>query len=117
MELLKSSEIVAFFVGFWDRIKTLIWMLLSTFIQKTDIKTVDAHNEVVGYLVMNFQKRKSYDKVFGSQYESYRNGKYGLVFRNTNPELNGSKLYSFDDDYATWTIDDYSFDNYELILN
>lgn len=79
MELLKGSAIVAFVVGFWDKIKTLIWMLLSTFIQKTEIKTEDAHNEVVGYLVMNFQKRKSYDKVFGAQYESYRNGKYGLV--------------------------------------
>ena len=44
-------------------------------------------------------------------------GKYGLVFRKTNPELNEKKLYSFDDDYATWTIDDYSFDNYELLLN
>lgn len=44
-------------------------------------------------------------------------GKYGLVFRQTNPELNGNKLYSFDDDYATWTIDDYSFDNYDLLLD
>jgi hypothetical protein len=47
----------------------------------------------------------------------FENGKYGLIFRNTNPELNGNKLYSFDDDYATWTIDDYSFDNYDLLLN
>lgn len=79
MDLLKGSAIVAFVVGFWDKIKTILWMLLSTFIQKTEIKTEDTHNEVVGYLVNNFKKRKSYDKVFGSQYESYRNGKYGLV--------------------------------------
>lgn len=79
MDLLKGSAIVAFIVGFWDKIKTLLWMLLSTFIQKTEIKTEDAHNEVVGYLVKNFKSRKSYDKVYGSQYESFRNGKYGLV--------------------------------------
>ncbi|WP_312763999.1 AAA family ATPase [Epilithonimonas sp.] len=79
MDLLKGSAIVAFVVGFWDKIKTILWMLLSTFIQKTEIKTEDTHNEVVGYLVKNFKRRKSYDKVFGSQYESYRNGKYGLV--------------------------------------
>ena len=40
-----------------------------------------------------------------------------MVFRNTNPEFNGNKLYSFDNDYVTWTIDDYSFDNYDLLLN
>jgi AAA+ superfamily predicted ATPase len=79
MDLLKGSAIVAFVIGFWDKIKTLLWMLLSTFIQKAEIKTEDTHNEVVGYLVNNFKKRKSYDKVYGSQYESFRNGKYGLV--------------------------------------
>jgi len=47
----------------------------------------------------------------------FLNGKYGLVFRQTNPELNSSKLYTFDDDYATWTADDYSFDNYDLLLS
>ena len=44
-------------------------------------------------------------------------GKYGLVFRHTNPELDGHRLYSFDDDYATWTVDDYSFDNYDRLLS
>lgn len=47
----------------------------------------------------------------------FQNGKYGLVFRQTNPELNENKLYSFEDDYATWTVDDYSFDNYDLLLS
>jgi hypothetical protein len=47
----------------------------------------------------------------------FQNGKYGLVFRKTNPYLNEIKLYSFNDDYATWTIDDYSFDNYDLLLD
>ena len=47
----------------------------------------------------------------------FQNGKYGLVFRKTNPELNGNKLYSFEDYYATWTVDDYSFENYDLLLN
>lgn len=79
MDFLKGSAIVAFIVGFWDKIKTFMWMLLSTFIQKTEIKTEETHNEVVGYLVKNYKKTKSYDKVYGSQYESFRNGKYGLV--------------------------------------
>lgn len=79
MDLLKGSAIVALVVGFWDKIKTFLWLFLSTFIQKTEIKTEDTHNEVVGFLVKNYKKRKSYDNVFGSQYVSFRNGKYGLV--------------------------------------
>lgn len=47
----------------------------------------------------------------------FQNGKFGLVFRQTNPVLNGTELYSFDDDYATWKVDDYSFENYEILLN
>lgn len=79
MDFLKGGAIVAIVVGFWDKIKTVLWMLLSTFIQRAEIKTEDTHNEVIGYLVKNYTKAKSYDKVFGSQYVSFRSGKYGLA--------------------------------------
>lgn len=79
MDFLKGSALVALIVGFWDKIKTILWMFLSTFIQRTEITTEETHNEVIGYLVKNYKKTKSYDKVYGSQYESFRNGKYGLV--------------------------------------
>jgi len=79
MDLLKGGAAVAVVVGFWDKIKTFLWMGLSTFIQKSEIKTEDVHNEVIGYLVKNHKKFKGYDKVFASQFESFRNGKYGLV--------------------------------------
>lgn len=79
MDLLKGSAIVAFVVGFWDKIKAILWLLLSTVIQKVEIKAEDTHNEVIGYLVKNFKKSASYSKVFGSEYESFRNGKYGHV--------------------------------------
>lgn len=79
MDILKGSAIVAFVIGFWEKIKTFLWMLLSTFIQKSEIKTEDTHNEVIGFLIKNYKKTNSFDKVFGSQYESFRNGKYGLV--------------------------------------
>ncbi|MFA7687546.1 MAG: AAA family ATPase [Moheibacter sp.] len=79
MDLIKGGAIIALVVGFWDKIKTFLWMLVSTFIQKAEMKTEDTHNEVIGYLVTHYKKFKGYDKVFGSQYESFRNGKYGLV--------------------------------------
>ncbi|WGD35644.1 AAA family ATPase [Olleya sp. YS] len=79
MDLLKGGAVLAVIVGFWDKIKTFLWMGLSTFIQKAEIKTEDIHNEVIGHLIKNNKKFKGYDKVFASQYESFRNGKYGLV--------------------------------------
>jgi hypothetical protein len=79
MDFLKGSAIVALVVGFWDKIKTFLWMILSTFIQRAEIKTEETHNEVIGFLIKNYKKAKSYDKVYGSQYMSFRSGKYGLV--------------------------------------
>lgn len=79
IDFLKGSAIIAFVAGFWDKIKASLWVILSTFVQRAEIKTEDTHNEVIGYLVKNFKKAESFDKIFGSQYESFRNGKYGLV--------------------------------------
>ncbi|MFB9108484.1 AAA family ATPase [Flavobacterium gyeonganense] len=79
IDFLKGSALVAFVVGFWDKIKTVIWIIISTFIQKIEIKSEDTHDAIVAYLITNYKKISSYDRVYGSQYESYRNGKYGLV--------------------------------------
>lgn len=74
----------------------------------TDKELMDFTKNLIQVICWTEELSKKFD---------FQNGKYGLVFRKTNPELNGSKLYSFDDDYATWTIDDYSFDNYDLLLD
>ncbi|MFD2941569.1 AAA family ATPase [Flavobacterium notoginsengisoli] len=79
MDFLKGSALVAFIVGFWDKIKTGLWMIVSIFIQKIEIKSEDTHDSIVAFLIKNYKKLPSYDKVYGSQYESFRNGKYGLV--------------------------------------
>jgi len=79
MDLLKGGALIAVLAGFWSNIKTSIWFVLSIFIQKYEIKTEDLHNEIIGYLVENNKKFDNYNKVYGSQYESFRNGKYGLV--------------------------------------
>jgi hypothetical protein len=79
MDLLKGGALIAVIAGFWSNIKTSIWFVLSIFIQKYEIKTDDLHNEIIGYLIENNKKFNNYNKVFGSQYESFRTGKYGLV--------------------------------------
>lgn len=45
-----------------------------------------------------------------TEHFDYKTGNYGTVFRQTNPEINGSKLYQMDNGYATWQIDDYSYE-------
>ncbi|HEX8561880.1 MAG TPA: AAA family ATPase [Flavobacterium sp.] len=79
MDLLKGGALIAVVAGFWTNIKTSLWFILSIFIQKYEIKTEDLHNEIIGYLIANNKKFNNYNKVFGSQYESFRSGKYGLV--------------------------------------
>lgn len=79
MDLLKGGALIAVVAGFWGNIKTSLWFLLSIFIQRYEIKTEDLHNEIIGYLIQNNKKFNNYNKVFGSQYESFRSGKYGLV--------------------------------------
>ena len=79
MDLLKGGALIAVVAGFWGNIKSSLWFVASVFVQKYEIKTEDLHNEVIGYLVENNKKFNNYNQVFGSQYESFRTGKYGLV--------------------------------------
>ena len=79
MDLLKGGALIAIVAGFWSNIKTSLWFVFSIFIQRFEIKTEDLHNEIIGYLIENNKKFNNYNKVYGSQYESFRSGKYGLV--------------------------------------
>jgi hypothetical protein len=51
-----------------------------------------------------------------AQHFDYEEGNYGTVFRQTNPEISGTKLYKIEGNYTTWEIDDYSTSNYEKVL-
>lgn len=48
---------------------------------------------------------------------NFENGFYGKVFRSINPLINGTHLYSFDEDYFKWEIDEQNVENYKLILD
>lgn len=47
---------------------------------------------------------------------NFIDGSTGRVFRKTNPEINGVKLYSFHDEYAKWNLDDYDPLMYHQLL-
>jgi hypothetical protein len=78
-DLLKGSALVAFVVGFWDKIKAVLWQILSIFIQRIEINSEEAHETIVGYLVTNYRKLPSYDRIYGAHYESFKTGRFGLV--------------------------------------
>ena len=79
MDLIKGGALFAVIIGFWDKIKSFLWFLFSIFIEMAEIKKEDTCGEIIGYLFKNHRYIKSYDKVFSSRYEYFRNGKYGLV--------------------------------------
>lgn len=79
IEYLKGGAIIGIIIGFWDKIKLIGWKIISIAIQRVEIKTDEAHNAVIAYLVKNYDKYKTYDKTYGAINETYRNGKYGLV--------------------------------------
>lgn len=82
LDFLKGSAIIGIIgviVGFWEKIKAVLWKILSIGIQRTEIKTEEAHDAVIAYLVKNNKKLSTYDKAYGATNETFRNGKYGLV--------------------------------------
>jgi ATPase family associated with various cellular activities (AAA) len=78
-DILKGSAIVAFVAGFWDKIKAVLWQIMSIFIQRVEINSEEAHETIVGHLVKKYNKMASYDRVYGAHYESFKNGRFGLV--------------------------------------
>lgn len=76
---LKSGAIAGLVIGFWDKIKSILWKLLSVIIERVEITTEDADEAIIGYLVNNYKALKTYDKSYGASNESLRSGKYGLV--------------------------------------
>jgi AAA+ superfamily predicted ATPase len=82
LDFLKGSAIlgvIGVIVGFWEKIKAVLWKILSIGIQRTEIKTEEAHDAVIAYLVKHYKKLSTYDKAYGATNETFRNGKYGLV--------------------------------------
>lgn len=101
-----------------DFIKTIKSLFRSDNNKKADYEVVSnswSKDEIFEF-TQNLNQVIDWTKKLSENFD-FQNGKYGTVFRQTNPEINGSKLYTFNDDYATWTNEEYSFDNYDLLLS
>ncbi|MEL1254604.1 AAA family ATPase [Flavobacterium sp. DGU38] len=79
LDFLKGGAIVGVVIGFWDKIKAFLWKFISIIIQRVEIKTDEAHDSVIAYLVKDYKKLQTYDRAYGATNETFRSGKYGLV--------------------------------------
>lgn len=79
MEFLKGGAIVGFIIALWDKIKLVAWRITSLIIQRVEFCTEDIHEVVIGHLITSYERSKIYDRIYGADLESFRNGNYGLV--------------------------------------
>jgi len=79
MELLKGGAVMGIVIALWDKIKMVGWRIISLVIQRVEFCTEDMHDVIVSYLIENFERSLIYDKIYGAEFESFRNGTYGLV--------------------------------------
>jgi DNA polymerase III delta prime subunit len=63
----------------WAKVKSLFWYLLSYFFTTVELKDQQTAHAVLGYLLTKYKRSKYANTVYGSQYESMRDGKYGMV--------------------------------------
>ena len=71
--------------------------------------------EEIARLIASLQNTIKWTEFLAIDFD-FETGNYGTVFRQTNPDINGTKLYSFDHNYTNWNVDDYSTENYEKAL-
>ena len=79
MELPRWRRAVGFIASVWGKTKAIVARFIGLFIQNVEVPTQPAHNAIVAYLLMHFRRSRSYERMYGANYEHMRNGKYGLV--------------------------------------
>lgn len=77
--LFAGGAIVSFIVASWDKIKEFCWRIVSLLIQQVEIPSQEVHDALVSYLVDNFKRSPTYDRVYGATHENLRVGRYGLI--------------------------------------
>jgi hypothetical protein len=79
MNFLAGGAILGLVASFWGKIKTVAWRFVSLFIQQVEIPSEAAHNAVIAYLIAHYRRARTYDRMYGANYEHHRDGRYGLV--------------------------------------
>jgi len=74
-----GGAVLGMVAGMWDKIKAVAWRVANLFVQRIEIPTSPAHDAVTAYLIANFVRSRSYDRMYGATWEYQRDGRYGLV--------------------------------------
>jgi len=77
--LAAGGATIGLVAGMWDKIKAVMWRLVSLFIQRIEIPTQAAHDAITAYLIAKFGRSRTYDRMYGASWEFQRDGRYGLV--------------------------------------
>src|SRR5262249_56106027 len=57
----------------------VLWRIANLLVQQVEIRTEEAHNALVAYLIARFKRSRMYDRMYGAWYAHRRDGRYGLV--------------------------------------
>ena len=109
-----------------NRISDLLWKTKSNpkqpTLNKDDRETEKNYNtrrglsqEEIARLIASLQDAIKWTEFLTIDFD-FEAENYGTVFRQTNPDINGTKLYSFDHNDVRWNVDDYSSENYKIAL-
>ncbi|MGE3804084.1 MAG: AAA family ATPase [Gemmataceae bacterium] len=79
MKYLAGGAIFGIIASCWDKVKAILWRIASLLVQRVELNTEYVHNAVIGHLIANYQRSRSYDKIFGAWNEQQRDGRYALV--------------------------------------
>ncbi|HEY6143173.1 MAG TPA: hypothetical protein VIV55_07045 [Flavobacterium sp.] len=109
----------------------LLQKIKSYFKMKDDFKNEMTESEILEFKE-NLRNVIGWTEKLSENFD-FENGKFGFVFRKTNPIFNGAPLYNFGrqsteidnlnlsydfgEDYSSWNDWDYSIEKYELLLD
>lgn len=72
LNLMAGGAVIGVITACWSYIKGAAWKLVSLLVQRVEIHRDEMANEVLSYLVANYQRSRVYDRTYSAAYERYR---------------------------------------------
>lgn len=69
-----GGALLALLTQGWDKIKSIIWRIVSLLIVQVQIEDTLSQNTVCSYLVQNFRRSKVYDRIYTGCHENLQEG-------------------------------------------
>src|SRR5215208_4137248 len=76
---LAGGAVVGLLATWWARLQALCWRIANLFVRQVAIQDEHTQLALIDYLVLNYPRSSTYDKMYGSCNEHSLDGKFGLV--------------------------------------